>query len=165
MLVHENVLMEMHSTQHVIKECDTNSYDLPGYIQHFQINPFGAHLYTEEGISILVHYLRGKKSVLCHYILMEQEVWYQRSLSKAKECCTMHSLCLEKAEMLHLFQCEILRNEHRIPPLAFWLMQFQLKLSKYTRVRVQKVETDYIWALMQVVVLAFNRHNINAYLE
>ena len=44
-------------------------------------------------------------------------------------------------------------------------MQFLLKLSKYTSLRVHKVETDYSWALIQAVILAFNKKSIDAYLK
>jgi len=44
-------------------------------------------------------------------------------------------------------------------------MQFTLHLSKYTQVKVHKVETDYSWALMQSVMLAFNKEKISSYLD
>lgn len=60
---------------------------------------------------------------------------------------------------------EMISSEHSVPPLTFWLMQFLIKLSRYTSFRVHKVETDYSWALIQAVPLAFNKKSINAYLK
>ncbi|KAL0149037.1 hypothetical protein M9458_055652, partial [Cirrhinus mrigala] len=61
--------------------------------------------------------------------------------------------------------CEMLSNEHSVPPITYWLMQFILHLSKYTQIHIHQVETDYSWALMQSVLLGFNREDITAYLE
>ncbi|KAL0199292.1 hypothetical protein M9458_007832, partial [Cirrhinus mrigala] len=59
----------------------------------------------------------------------------------------------------------MIASEHSIPPISFWLMQFLLKLSKYTNQHIHKVETDYSWAMMQAVLLAFNKESMPAYLE
>ncbi|KAL0199342.1 hypothetical protein M9458_007882, partial [Cirrhinus mrigala] len=148
----------------IIKMCDSNFYDMPGYIQHFQVNPFGAHLYTEVGLSILVHHLREKKPVSLY---LDATGGVVSKIPEQSKRVLYYALTLpgRGRDAPPLPVCEMLSNEHSIPPLAFWLMQFQLKLSKYTRLKVQKVETDYSWALMQAVVLAFNRHSIDAYLE
>ncbi len=61
--LHDNILLETQLTQSIIRECDTASYCTPGYVQHFQVDPFGAHLYTETGISILVNKLKLKSPV------------------------------------------------------------------------------------------------------
>ncbi|XP_078024990.1 uncharacterized protein LOC144463675 [Epinephelus lanceolatus] len=61
--------------------------------------------------------------------------------------------------------CEMLTNEHSVPPITFWLMQFCRKLSQYTKLRVHQVETDYSWALMQSVLLSFNRESIVSYID
>ncbi len=61
--LHDNILLETQLTQSIIRECDTASYCTPGYVQHFQVDPFGAHLYTETGISILVNKLKQKSPV------------------------------------------------------------------------------------------------------
>ncbi|KAF3832195.1 hypothetical protein F7725_025860 [Dissostichus mawsoni] len=60
--------------------------------------------------------------------------------------------------------CEMLTNEHSIPPITFWLMQFLRKLSQYTQIKVHQVETDYSWALFQSVLLSFNKETIVSYL-
>ncbi|KAF3843863.1 hypothetical protein F7725_002712 [Dissostichus mawsoni] len=51
-----------------------------------------------------------------------------------------------------------------IPPLAYWLLQFLHTLGKYTTHRVNQIETDFSWALMQATLLAFNRESVDAYL-
>ncbi|KAF3837194.1 hypothetical protein F7725_004658 [Dissostichus mawsoni] len=60
---------------------------------------------------------------------------------------------------------EMLTNEHSIPPITFWLMQFLRKLSQYTKIKVHQVETDYSWALLQSVLLSFNKESIVSYLD
>ncbi|KAF3837193.1 hypothetical protein F7725_004657 [Dissostichus mawsoni] len=59
----------------------------------------------------------------------------------------------------------MLTNEHSIPPITFWLMQFLRKLSQYTKIKVHQVETDYSWALLQSVLLSFNKESIVSYLD
>ncbi len=61
--------------------------------------------------------------------------------------------------------CEMLSNDHTAPPITFWLMQFTLHLSKYTQINIHQVETDYSWALIQSVMLAFNKEHISSYLN
>ena len=43
-----------------MKECDSKFHKMPGYIQHFQVDPFGVHMYTETGVSIVVQHLKKK---------------------------------------------------------------------------------------------------------
>lgn len=40
-----------------------------------------------------------------------------------------------------------------------------LQLSRYTQLQIHQIETDYSWALMQSVLLTFNRENITTYLD
>lgn len=40
--------------QPIIRETDTAFYSTPGYVQNFQFNPFGVHLYTETGMMAIV---------------------------------------------------------------------------------------------------------------
>lgn len=61
--LHDNILLETQLTQSIIRECDTASYCTPGHVRHFQVDPFGAHLYMETGISILVNKLKQKSPV------------------------------------------------------------------------------------------------------
>ncbi|XP_073715784.1 uncharacterized protein [Misgurnus anguillicaudatus] len=165
MLIHENVFIEMHLTQRILKECDSSFYNIPGYIQLLQINPFGAHLYTEVGVSILVHHLRKKETPVSLYLDATGGV--VSKLPEQKKRVLYYALTLpgKGRDAPPLPVCELLSNEHSIPPLTFWLMQFLLKLSNYTSIRINKVETDYSWALMQAVVLAFNRMSMDSYLE
>lgn len=49
--------------QTIFKDIDEKYFKIPGYIQHFSVNQFIVHLYSELGISILVHHLRSKSPV------------------------------------------------------------------------------------------------------
>ncbi|XDV31399.1 hypothetical protein PO909_034096 [Leuciscus waleckii] len=60
---HSEVMMEIYLMQTLLKECDTKCSTIPGYIQLFSMNPFIVHLFTERGVSILVHHLRSKSPV------------------------------------------------------------------------------------------------------
>ncbi len=72
---------------------------------------------------------------------------------------------LEDGDAPPLPVCEMLSNDHTVPPITFWLMQFTLHLSKYTQIKIHQVETDYSWALIQSVMLAFNKEHISSYLN
>ncbi|KAF3833225.1 hypothetical protein F7725_026890 [Dissostichus mawsoni] len=50
---------------------------------------------------------------------------------------------------------EMLTNEHSIPPITFWLMQFLRKLSQYTKIKVHQVETDYSWACSKESIVSY----------
>lgn len=60
--LHYDILMEMHLTQNILKETDTKYLKNPGYIQHFSVDPFGVHMFTETRINILVQQNEKKKS-------------------------------------------------------------------------------------------------------
>lgn len=65
--LHDDVILELILTQRIIRECDSHYQNWPGYIQHLQIDPFAVHMYTEQGLSILVSHLQGKKPI-CLYL-------------------------------------------------------------------------------------------------
>lgn len=60
---------------------------------------------------------------------------------------------------------ELLTNQHSIPNLSFWLLETLRKLGQITSCYVHQVETDYSWALIGSVLLAFNKETVGAYLE
>ncbi|KAL0148728.1 hypothetical protein M9458_055906, partial [Cirrhinus mrigala] len=60
---------------------------------------------------------------------------------------------------------ELLTNQHSIPNLSFWLLETLRKLGQITSCHVHQVETDYSWALIGSVRLAFNKETAGAYLE
>lgn len=61
--LHYDILMEMHLTQNILKETDTKYLKNPGYIQHFSVDPFGVHMFTETRINILVQQNEKKNPV------------------------------------------------------------------------------------------------------
>lgn len=61
--LHTDVLLEMHLLQGILRDVDTRYFKLPGYIQPFSLDPFGVHMYTELGMSILVDHLRRRLPV------------------------------------------------------------------------------------------------------
>ena len=154
--LHDNVVLELTLTQDIIRECDSSHVNMPGYIQVLQINPFAAPLSTEVGVSILVNHLRReKKGSLVPRC-------YRRCCQKDAGDNKMffyYALTLPGAgrDAPPLPVCELLSNNHSVPPLAYWLLRFLHTLGKYTTHRVNQNDTDFSWALMQATLLAFNR--------
>ena len=86
--LHDNITLELMLTQQILRECHAEFNNWPGYIQSLQLDPFSVHLYTEEGIQILVAHLRKKKRVSlfgCH-----------------RRCCGSHSWSKEENAVLQL---------------------------------------------------------------
>lgn len=99
--------------------------------------------------------------MLCIY--MQPEVWYQRY----QNTVLFYALILPGGgrDASPLPVCEMLSNGHGILSLPLWLMQFQLKLPKYTSLKIQEVETNDNQALVQEGVPAFNRERIDLFWE
>lgn len=162
--LHDNVLLEMHLTQKIMKECDTSYRHLPGYIQNYQVDPFSCHMYTEKGISILVTHMRKKSPVTLYLDATGSVV---SKIPEQKKRVLYYALVL--AGQGHctppLPIAEMLSNDHTVPSVSFWLMQFVHNLSKFTTLKIRYLETDYSWALIQAVLLAFNKESILSYLD
>ncbi len=131
--------MEMYLTQTIMKECDFSFHKMPGYTQHLQIDPFGAHMYTETGISIVVQHLRTNNPLTLHLDTTDNVVSKVPSQSKRLlyYCLTLPGGGRDAPPVP---VCEMLTNEHSIPPITFWLMQFLRKVSQYTKIRVHQVQ-------------------------
>jgi len=130
--IHDDMLIEMYLTQNIMKECDTKFHNMPGYIQHFQVDPFGVHMYTETGVSIVVQHLR-KKTPLALYLDATGNVASKVPVQTKRVLYYSLTLpgCGQNATPLLI--CEMLTNEHSVPPITFWMMQFLRKLSQYTQ--------------------------------
>ena len=160
--LHNNVVLELSLTQDIIRECDSH-VNIPGYIQVLQMNPFAVHLSTEVGVSVLVNHLRSKKKVALY---LDATGGVVRKIPGDNKRVFYYALTLPGAgrDAPPLPVCELLSNNHSVPPLAYWLLQFLHTLGKYTTHRVNQIETDFSWALMQATLLAFNRESVDAYL-
>lgn len=100
------------------------------------------------------------KRPLWHYTWMLQGMLFQKYPARPKECCIIHFHFLEVVRVYLPSLCV-----KWWPMITFWLMQFLRKLSQYTKLRNLKVETGYSWALIQSVLLSFNKENISNYLD
>ncbi|XP_027888726.1 uncharacterized protein LOC114154119 isoform X2 [Xiphophorus couchianus] len=60
---------------------------------------------------------------------------------------------------------ELLTNSHTVPSISHWLMEFNRKLTHTTKIKIAQIETDYSWALINSVLLAFNKEDISQYLH
>ncbi|KAI2645922.1 Pre-mRNA-processing ATP-dependent RNA helicase PRP5 [Labeo rohita] len=132
---HDNILLETQLTQSIIKHCDITSYFAPGYVQHFQVNPFRVHLYTETGLSILVSILRDRSPVSLY---LDATGGVISRIPDQNRSILYYSLTLP--------------GKGRDAPL--------LPVSEMIA-----METDYSLAMMQAVLLAFNKETMPAYLE
>ncbi|CAM4608791.1 unnamed protein product [Leuciscus chuanchicus] len=161
---HSEVMMEIYLMQTLLKECDTKCSTIPGYVQLFSMNPFIVHLFTERGVSILVHHLRSKSPVSLY---LDATGGVVSEIPGQPKRVLYYALALpgNARDAPPLPICEMLSNDHSVPPITFWLMQFTLHLSKYTHINVHQVETDYSWALIQSVMLAFNKEHLSSYLD
>ncbi|XP_057186027.1 uncharacterized protein LOC130551974 isoform X2 [Triplophysa rosa] len=162
--IHPDILKEISLMQTILKECDAKYFTLPGYVQHFTVNPFMVHMYSELGISILVHHLRTRVPLSLY---LDATGGVVSKIPDQPKCVLYYALILsgKGQNTPPLPVCEMLSNDHSIPPITFWLMQFALHLTKYTHLTINKVETDYSWALIQSVMLAFNKEHIISYLN
>lgn len=120
-------------------------------------------MYTEVGVSILVNHLRGEKKVALY---LDATGGVVRKMPGDDKRVFYYALTLPGAgrDAPPLSVCELLSNNHSVPPLAYWLLQFLHTLAKYTTHRVNQIEKDFSWALMQATLLAFNRESVDAYL-
>lgn len=106
-----------------MKECDSKFHKMPDYIQHFQVDPFGVHMYTETGISLVVQHLR-KRTPLTLYLDATGNV--ASKVPGQTKRVLYYALTLPGGGQNKppLPVCEMLTNEHSIPAITFWLMQF-----------------------------------------
>jgi len=158
------MVMELILTQQIFRESDTSYRFCPGYIQHLQVDPFGVHLYTEQAISILVEHLRTHAPVT---LFLDATGGVVRRLPNQPKRVLYYALCLSGAgkNKPPLPVNEMVTNDHTVANLSFWLMKFLTKVRRITAIKISQVETDYSWALMQGVLLAFNKQDILGYLE
>lgn len=140
--IHSDIFLEIYLLQTLLKECGTKFFRIPGYIQLFSMNPFIVHLYTECGLSILVHHLRSRSPVALY---LDATGGVVSKIPEQAKCVLYYAVVLpgNDRDAPPLPICEMLSNDHSVPPISFWLMQFTLHLSKYTQIKIHQVETDY----------------------
>ena len=114
--LHDNVLLEMQLMQGIMRECDSSYYTMPGYVHHLQVNPLGIHLYTETGLSILVHHLRMKKPVSL-YLDATGGVVSKPPEDKRRVLYYAMALPGHGQDAPPLPVTEMISNEHSVPPL------------------------------------------------
>lgn len=121
---------------------------MPGYIQHLQLDPFGIHMYTETGLNILVQHLRKRIPLTLH---LDATGSVTSKIPGQSKRILYYALVLPGGgtNAPPLPVCEMLTNEHSIPTITFWLMQFLRKLSQQTKLKIHQIETDFSWALIQ----------------
>ncbi|KAK0134976.1 120 protein in NOF-FB transposable element [Merluccius polli] len=161
---HDNVVLEVLLTQKIMRECNTTFVNFSGYIQHFQADPFATHMYSETGVGILVGHMRRKKPVKLYLDATGSVV---SKIPDQKKRVLYYALVLaghgRGAPPLPV--AEMLTNNHTVPSISHWLLQFLHTVRQFTVLTVSHVETDFSWALMPAVLLSFNKENIFSYLR
>ncbi|XP_024147265.2 uncharacterized protein LOC112158246 [Oryzias melastigma] len=162
--LHDDVVLELILIQKILKETDQNYKFWPGYIQHLQVDPFGIHLYTETGLFILVHHLRKGQPITLH---LDATGGVVSKIPNQPKRVFYYSITLpgNGTDKPPLPVSELLTNDHTIPNLCFWLLQMITKARKLSKYSIHQIEVDYSWALIQSVLLAFNRQDIVSYLR
>ncbi|XP_059386114.1 uncharacterized protein LOC132120908 [Carassius carassius] len=161
--LHDDVILELMLTQKIIRDTDQSYKFCPGYVQHLQVDPFGVHLYTETGLVIFIQHLRKGCPVTLHLDATGGVV--SRIPSQPKRVL-YYSITLpgHGKDNPPLPISEMVTNDHTIPNVSFWLHQTVTKIRKLTTYNIHQVETDYSWALIQSVLLSFNKQDIHMYL-
>ena len=154
----DNVLFELIMAQNIMKECDTFTF-CPGYIQHIQIDHFAVHLFTKVCLEITAYHLKTRKPIT---LLLDATGGVVSKIPNQEKRVLYYCLALPGGGRNRppLPVTEMITNDHTIPNVFFWLMKTISKLSMVTTSRVHQVETHYSWALIQSVLLAFNKENM-----
>ena len=152
-------------TQNIMKELGSSTnITNGGYIQHLQVDPFGLHMYTDASVRILIEHLKRKEPVTLY---IDATGGVVTKIPNQPKRVLYYAMVLPGSgrEQPPLPVSELLSNEHSVPTLSFWLMETLRKIKKCTTRKVRQVETDYSWALINSVLLAFNKESIETYLN
>ncbi len=151
-------------TQKILRECDTGFFNFPGYNQHLQVDPFAVQMYTEQGMEILLSHLKDNHNTTLYLDATRGIVSkYQIKLRKV----LYYALVLPRdgSSKPLLPVTEMLTNKHNVPNISSWLLKFVHSVSKLTSVRVNRIEIDFSWALIQSVLVSFNKENVDTFLD
>ncbi len=161
---HDNVVMELMITQKILRECDTGFFNFPGYMQHLQVDPFAVQMYTEQGMEILLSHLKDNHNTSLYLDATGGIVSKIPNQAKKVLYCAL-VLPGDGSNKPPLPVTEMLTNEHNVPNISSWLLKFVHSVSKLTSVRVHRIETGFSWALIQSVLVSFNKENVDTFLD
>ncbi len=150
-------------TQKILRECDTGFFNCPGYMQHLQVDPFAVQMYTEQGMEILLSHLKDNHNTSLYLDAtggIVSKIPYQ-----AKKVLYCALVLPGDGSNKPLPVTEMLTNEHNVPNISSWLLKFVHSVSKLTSVRVHRIETGFSWALIQSVLVSFNKENVDTFLD
>ncbi|XP_028988701.1 uncharacterized protein LOC114845072 isoform X2 [Betta splendens] len=161
--LHNGMMLELMLTQKIIKQSGSHAAS-NGYLQSLQIDPFAVHLYTESGIQILTKHLKKSAPITLHLDATGSVV---QKIPDQDKRVLYYALVLPGMgkDKPPLPVAELISNSHSIPTISYWLMEFRRKLCYATKRRIAQIETDHSWALINSVLLSFNKENISVYLD
>lgn len=123
------------------------------YVQWNWFRDLIAHLRRKKPVKL---YLEATGSVVCW--LPDQK----KTCFALCTCCSCSGWTWSRWTPLPV--AEMLTNSHNVPSISSRLLQFLHQIRQFTVMTISHVETDFSWALMQAVLLAFNekRHFFQA---
>ncbi len=151
-------------TQKILRECDTGFFNFPGYNQHLQVDPFAVQMYTEQGMEILLSHLKDNHNTTLY---LDATGGIVSKIPNQAKKVLYYALVLPRdgSSKPPLPVTEMLTNKHNVPNISSWLLKFVHSVSKLTSVRVHRIETDFSWALIQSVLVSFNKENVDTFLD
>lgn len=161
--LHNDIMLEVMLAQKIMRESSSHASS-KGYLQHLQIDPFSVQLHTDTGIKILAEHLRRPLPVTLY---LDATGGVVQKIPDQNKQVLYYALVLPGMgkNKPPLPVTEMVTNSHSIPSISHWLLEFKRKLSYTTKRRIAQVETDYSWALINSVLLSFNKENISVYLD
>ena len=116
----------------------------PGYIQHLGVRPLEIILFTDKQIQLFIEKYQNGTCWL--YVDATGSI--------------IHPTRSEQKRLLYYTE------SHTTASITNFFLRFKTATAQFQRnPRPQKVEVDFSWALIQVVLLSFNQHDIKAYLD
>lgn len=121
-------------------------------------------MYTEQGMGILVSHLRKNHNTSLY---LDATGGIVSKIPSQDKRVLYYALVLpgDGFNKPPLPVSELLTNEHNVPNISSWLLKFVHSVCKLTSVKIHHIETDFSWALIQSVLLSFNKENVDTYLH
>ena len=145
-------LMELETT---LRATDAQYTKLAGYIQGVNSVPFKMGMYTELGIRILAATLLKQPDTVLHIDATGSVV---KKVADIKKRVNYYAAVLPGNGRGHppLPVAEYMTSDNGVASLTSWLMNFLYDAEKIATLKVQRVETDFSYALLHAVNKAFN---------
>lgn len=156
-------ISDILNTANIIKDLDTTSKKIKGYVQHISVQPFSAVLFTEKSIQLfrkaclqrLPLYFDATGSLVRKIPDQDKAIYYYTLLLKDSD---------NESPLTPV--AELLTNSNTTVTISHFLGKVKEACMKLTNkfVRPIRIEVDFSWAIINSVLLVFNQENISRYL-